>query len=106
MTELSVASTWIVPASARITPAVTERIEIDRTVPRIRPESAAAIASRPPAKRRAVPKPTSIHGLYRHYLRFLHFFAEAARFFAFLHFFFAAGAVVGGWATGCPPPVA
>jgi hypothetical protein len=49
-------------------------------VPRIRPESAAEIASSPPANSIAVPKPTFIHGLYSDCLPFLHLFVEPVRF--------------------------
>ena len=41
-TALSEPSTWIAPASARISPEATESTEIESTVPRISPESAAA----------------------------------------------------------------
>ena len=40
--------TWIAPASARMNPVVTESTEIESTVPRMSPESAAAIARRAP----------------------------------------------------------
>ena len=63
-TALSEPSTWIAPASARISPEVTERTAIESTVPRISPESAAASASRAPLIRSASPKPTSMYGLY------------------------------------------
>ncbi len=47
-TVVSDPSTWIAPASARISPAATESTEIDSTVPRIRPDNAAATASNAP----------------------------------------------------------
>src|SRR3954447_4048862 len=64
-TAVSPAYTWIASTSARTSPAVTESTAIESTVPRMSPESAAAIASRPPANNIAVPNPTSMTGLYR-----------------------------------------
>src|SRR4249919_678624 len=56
---------WIAPVSARINPAATESTEIERMVPCISPERAAASASSPPLSSSASPKPTSMRGLYR-----------------------------------------
>ena len=58
-----VASTETTSVSARMIPRATERTEIDRTVPRISPESAAATASSTPITRIASPKPRFMLGL-------------------------------------------
>ena len=65
-TALSEPSMWMAPASARISPEATERTAIERTVPRISPDRAAASANRAPLIRSASPKPTSMGGLYSH----------------------------------------
>ena len=48
ITVLSPGSIWITSAAARPSPTATDRTAIESTVPRNRPESAAATASTPP----------------------------------------------------------
>ena len=62
-TAESVASTETTSVVARPIPSATESTEIDSTVPRITPDSAAATASSAPNSRIASPNPISMPGL-------------------------------------------
>jgi hypothetical protein len=64
ITVWSLGSTLTTSVAARPMPSPTDSTEIDSTVPRITPESAAAVVSSAPISSRACPKPMSIPCLY------------------------------------------